>query len=487
MMPIVESIKSIVKKLISLLAGTLDWGLQFMRKLPLLVYLVIVVLSVLVLYLLVPTYITLTVTFAVIFALVVLLPLVIEYRRRLEKGPGTPRVFPETTVIEEKPEIPPPPKGARPETVKKFLFAERPKRAEKIGRMVRVVGDVTIPSGAKVREDVVVQGFLRIRNNCHFYGSIKADRGLEIGEKTVIDGNAISGLDAVIGPSATIKGILDAGGDAILHEKTSFGSVAAEKNIKIGPDVSVKGRIQAGESIISLKLPKPKLPFELPKIAKLPPIAPPVAREPAVLRDLLILDDLFARGEIDLKEYVNRRSRLVATAPEAIPAPSPMERLEEIAERLERVVEERVPKKVAVLKAPTIPKIKEEREEAREEVRKEEREVVVEERARVPEVEEFIAAISDTYHELSAPTVFGLRKRYVEISKIRDGVCKKFEITKEDFNDLLSRAIQTHPGLIELTGAPYTTMRERPTEVFEHEDRHYFYLQLKGKGEVRAD
>ncbi|MFQ6086032.1 MAG: hypothetical protein ACE5OY_07200 [Candidatus Bathyarchaeia archaeon] len=429
------------------------------------------------------TPIVLVIAFAAVFVLVIALPALAEFRKRRERGP---RVFPETTVVPEKPEIPEPSKRAKPKPVEKFLFAEKPKRAERVGQIIRVVGDVTIPSETRVREHVVVDGSLKVGRNCRLAGSIKAKKGVEIGERTIVYGNVLSGRNAIIGPSVEVKGVVDANDDLILHEGAKVGSASAGRTVKLGSDVTVRGRTQAGVSIETLEIPKPVMPIELPRIppalpteelgAPIGPVAP--ARGPPVseaVREARIVDRLFLSGKMEPEEYVKQRGRIVASTVEvAGPAEARPLSLEALEERLE-IPEVKPPEArpevkppVAKPKPPKEPKV----------------EVEVPPPAKVerrvaPPKEEFFEMVSEIYRQLSTPSVFGLRRRHVEISELRKQVCREANISEEDFDDQLTRVIRDHPDLFELSSAPYSVMRERSGDILEFDGRPYFYIRIR--------
>lgn len=91
---------------------------------------------------------------------------------------------------------------------------------------------------------------------------------------------------------------------------------------------------------------------------------------------------------------------------------------------------------------------------------------------------EFLRALRLAYRDLAAPKEFGVSRRHVSISKLREEVCGRTGMSEDDFNDLLFETIRRHPGLAELVAVPYGVVGPHPSEAFEFEGRLYFYIKI---------
>ena len=94
-----------------------------------------------------------------------------------------------------------------------------------------VVGDLEIPSGATIKDTLVVKGKLKIGDNCKFSGRVKVLGDVIIGINTVIDGDVISGGNVAIGSHSVIGGCIKAAGTIEFSEKVRVG-----KGLKRIPD-----------------------------------------------------------------------------------------------------------------------------------------------------------------------------------------------------------------------------------------------------------
>lgn len=74
------------------------------------------------------------------------------------------------------------------------------------------IGDISIPSGMTISEDIVVKGNLTIGDNCKITGKLKALKDINVGVDTIIDGDLVSGGNVAIGPRSLITGMLKAAG-----------------------------------------------------------------------------------------------------------------------------------------------------------------------------------------------------------------------------------------------------------------------------------
>lgn len=178
--------------------------------------------------------------FAFLPFLVLIAPIVpafIEIFRRKDKGP---REFPE-------------------QTLPIFERARARARVKIAGEIIRIVGDVSIPSGVEIKENIVVHGNLRLGSKCHVHGSIKTFGEVEVGDDSVIEGHIISERKVTIGRNATVKGIVDSAGDITLGENAVVGAVSTEKSVRLGSGAKINRRIPAG---VPITTPPPPLTAE---------------------------------------------------------------------------------------------------------------------------------------------------------------------------------------------------------------------------------
>ena len=87
--------------------------------------------------------------------------------------------------------------------------------------MASVVGDMEIPPRTSVNKTLVVKGTLRIGENCEVRGKLKA-QNIHVGANTIIDGDVISGENALFGSGVIITGRLQAGGHIRIGEQATI-------------------------------------------------------------------------------------------------------------------------------------------------------------------------------------------------------------------------------------------------------------------------
>ena len=167
-----------------------------------------------------------------------IVPAFVEIFRRKDKGP---RKVPEQTLNEEEAET--------STTIPMFEKVRAKARVKIAGEILRVVGDVSIPDGVEIKENIVVHGNLRLGSKCHIHGSIKTFGEVEVGEDSVIEGHMISEGKVTLGQNARVKGIIDSAGDIILKENTVVEAVSTEKSVRLASGAKVNRRILAGVSI----------------------------------------------------------------------------------------------------------------------------------------------------------------------------------------------------------------------------------------------
>ncbi len=173
-----------------------------------------------------------------------IVPAFIESLRRKDKGP---REIPEQTLDEEQADI--------SKKIPMFERARARARVKIVGESIRIVGDVSVPSGVEINENMIVHGNLRLGSKCHVHGSVKSFGEVEIGEYSVIEGHIISDGTVTVGRNAKVKGIIDSAGDIILKEHSEVQAVSSEKSVRLAQGVKIDQRIPAGESITESLLP----------------------------------------------------------------------------------------------------------------------------------------------------------------------------------------------------------------------------------------
>lgn len=86
----------------------------------------------------------------------------------------------------------------------------------------------------------------------------------------------------------------------------------------------------------------------------------------------------------------------------------------------------------------------------------------------------FYASLLETYKQMRAPEILGLPKIFVPITELRTAVCKKLNLTKNKFDELLRYAAL---GDVRLHGAP-TDAYVKVKHPFEYEHQLFLYLSM---------
>ena len=211
------------------------------------------------------------------------IPLLMELFKRKDKGP---RAIPETTLYEEEPNVESETDESEAESIPVMENARLQARVKGTpSAVLRVTGDVSVPDGTTINNNMVVQGRLRLGKKCRVQGSIKAFGGVDIGDGSMVEGHVLSDGTVVIGRNAEVKGMVDSLQDIILKEKAVVGAVSTEKTVKMEPGAKVMRRILSGASIETLEtLPPKAVKVPLPPVEAPKPVKPskPEAAEPQV-------------------------------------------------------------------------------------------------------------------------------------------------------------------------------------------------------------
>ncbi|MFB0502651.1 MAG: hypothetical protein ACETWE_02365 [Candidatus Bathyarchaeia archaeon] len=167
-----------------------------------------------------------------------ILPALIEIFRRKDKGP---REIPEQTLYEEQAGI--------SETIPRLEKTRARARVKIAGEVIRIVGDVSIPSGVEINENIVVHGNLTLGSKCHVQGSLKSLGQVEVGDDSVIEGHIISDGKVTVGRNTRVEGIIDSSGDIILSEDAVVGAVSSGKSVRLAQGAKINRRVPAEELI----------------------------------------------------------------------------------------------------------------------------------------------------------------------------------------------------------------------------------------------
>ena len=87
---------------------------------------------------------------------------------------------------------------------------------------IAMSGNVSIPSGAILKKNLLVKGKLRIGDNCKIRGEIKAQKDVIVGSGTTIDGDLISGGNITLGLHSLVNGSLRAAGYVKINERAGI-------------------------------------------------------------------------------------------------------------------------------------------------------------------------------------------------------------------------------------------------------------------------
>jgi len=180
-----------------------------------------------------------------------IIPVLIEIFRRKDKGP---RQIPEQTLYGDRTDV--------SELIPPLERARAKARVKSPGEIIRVVGDIAVPSGAEIRENIVVHGKLKLGSKCHIHGSIKALGEVEVGEASIVEGHIISEGRITIRQNATVNGIVDSAENIVLEENAVAEAVSTEKSVRIAPGAKINRRISAGAHIITTPPPVPAVATE---------------------------------------------------------------------------------------------------------------------------------------------------------------------------------------------------------------------------------
>ena len=144
-----------------------------------------------------------------------------------------------------------------PESLQRILTSLNGKKISKIGKdTIEIIGDVELPSGIEVLENIVIEGCLTIRDECRFHGSVQASEDVIIGCNVIVEKDLVSGKDVIIDRETVINGSLNAKGSVHLGPNalvglslTSGGNVELCEGSRVAKNIFSHGFVTSCESL----------------------------------------------------------------------------------------------------------------------------------------------------------------------------------------------------------------------------------------------
>jgi len=159
------------------------------------------------------------------------------------------------------------PKDSGPRKIREKTLEQLGVKVHKVNdEIVRVQGDLNLPSDFKFEENLVVKGSLNAGDGCHFSRSLKVSGIVTLGCAVLVGENLIVEGDVKINDEAVISGSINAGGSVKLGEKTYVGgSVVAGGNVELFENCEVVNGILCGKSgaVKVLKVPSVEFPSSI--------------------------------------------------------------------------------------------------------------------------------------------------------------------------------------------------------------------------------
>lgn len=100
--------------------------------------------------------------------------------------------------------------------------------------IIRLAGEVELPSDIEMKENLVVDGSLRIGNRCRFHRSVKVSKDVHVGSDVIIEGNLIAGGSMELGNGSVVNGLVDSRGPVVLGR-----NVSVRRSLTSGGDVEL--------------------------------------------------------------------------------------------------------------------------------------------------------------------------------------------------------------------------------------------------------
>lgn len=199
-------------------------------------------------------------------------PLIIELKKPKDKGPRKILRMPleqylrtnKTPTNASSDETNP----TRHTTDLQVALNEAGTKSTRIGEAtVRILGDFVFPPRSEVQDNVVVEGAVKIGEQCVFHQSIKATGSAFVGNRVVIKGNLVSNGDVRLLDEVVIGGSLHSDGSVTIGERVFVSlSVVAIGDVELYENSEVKNNILTRGAIKVLRRPKVDLPSSLDEI-----------------------------------------------------------------------------------------------------------------------------------------------------------------------------------------------------------------------------
>lgn len=207
------------------------------------------------------------------FAVLVFSPFLIELKRPRDKGPRRILKMPLEGRIRSIGKMPTAAKSDEAEYSSRGgniqeVLDKAGVKAVRIGRdTLRILGDVSFLSRAEVSDNIVVEGSLKVGDDCVFHRSVKAKGNVFIGNRVVIKGNLLSEENVTMLDEVLIGGSVHSEGSVTIGEKAYVSlSVVAVGDVTLFENSEVQNNILTRGAIKVLKYPKVDLPPSIDEI-----------------------------------------------------------------------------------------------------------------------------------------------------------------------------------------------------------------------------
>jgi len=216
---------------------------------------------------------TLLLTAALGFIALAFSPFLIELKRPRDKGPRKILKTPLEERIRSIGKVPATAKldeakySGRGGNLQEFLEKAGVKAIRISKDTLRILGDVSIPLHFEVSDNIVVEGTLKVGDDCVFHRSLKARGSVFIGNRVVIKGNLLSEEDVTVLDEVVIGGSVHSEGSVTMGEKVYVSlSVVASGDVALFENSEVKNNILTRGVIRVLRHPKVDLPSSIDEI-----------------------------------------------------------------------------------------------------------------------------------------------------------------------------------------------------------------------------
>jgi cytoskeletal protein CcmA (bactofilin family) len=112
-----------------------------------------------------------------------------------------------------------------------MLTFKPPETSRRLGPLLRIEGDCTVPSGSVLEGDVVVAGRLRVLEGARLAGSLKAHGAIELHPNVVVEGSLVSRKEIVVGTNCWLRGPVISEEHLHLGRGTTVGTPNAQTTV----------------------------------------------------------------------------------------------------------------------------------------------------------------------------------------------------------------------------------------------------------------